>query len=90
MDWETLARLTGAVYPAPGVVYIDVWNCRAAVSRYVAIPGGLAGEPATNWEALEDDAIRAVEAQGGAVNWSGHYTCPPDLAEAAVWPETGA
>jgi len=56
------------------------------VSRYVPLAGGIATEPAANWEALEDDAHAAVETQGGAFNLSGHYLCPPELAERAAWP----
>jgi hypothetical protein len=71
----------------PGTVFVNVWNVRAAVSRVVAVRGGISSEPATNWETLEDDAIEAIEAQGGAVNLSGWYHCPPELAARAEWAE---
>ena len=71
----------------PGVV-ISVWNLRAAVCRRVDwSDGSWTYEPAANWEALEEEAIDAVEAQGGAINWSGLYECPWELAEKATWPE---
>lgn len=71
----------------PGQVFISVWNCRAVVSRYARAEGGVTSEAAANWEALEDAAVEAVEAQGGAHNLSGHYACPPELAERAMWGE---
>jgi hypothetical protein len=70
-----------------GTTFISVWNCRAAVSRYETARGGaLTFSLASNWETLEDDAIKAVEAHGGAINLSGHYSCPAELAERAEFP----
>lgn len=72
-------------------VIINVWNCRAAVARYVNDPPGATWtarttvEEASNWENLEDEAIEAVEEQGGWVTASGHYKCPPDLAHKATF-----
>lgn len=82
-----MLNLLGGPSMAPGVVFICVWNCRAAVSRYTRVEGGIAIESATNWEALEEDAITIIEAQGGAYNMSGHYICSPDLAARATWEE---
>ena len=71
----------------PGTVFIAVWNCRVAVSRYVAVAGGLISvEPAKNWPLLEVAANDAVEEQGGSFNLSGHYRCPHSLAALAEWP----
>lgn len=70
----------------PGEVIVDVWNCRAAVARYVAVVGGgISSQLADNWEDLEPTAVDAIEDFGGAVNVSGHYPCPADLAALAVW-----
>jgi len=67
---------------------IKVWNCRAAISRRVDLAnGGWTYEAAENWEDLEAAAIEAIEAAGGAVNMSGLYPCPPELAERACWKE---
>lgn len=78
----------GAVPIRPGVVFINVWNCRADVARFYAKPGAageIVSEYATNSDALADDAAAAVEAQGGAINWSGLYHCPAELAARAQW-----
>ncbi|MBC7233112.1 MAG: hypothetical protein H5T68_07740 [Chloroflexi bacterium] len=65
---------------------IDVWNCRAVVSKRKDLgPNEWTYEPATNWEDLEPDAIEAVEAQGGAINISGLYHCPLGLLERAIF-----
>lgn len=67
---------------------VSVWNCRAAVCRRRdRADGSWTYEPATNWEDLEPEALEVVEAQGGAVNLSGLYPCPLDLAERGEWPE---
>jgi len=67
---------------------ISVWNCRAAVSRIVNHGNGTwSYVEADNWEELEDDAIEAVEDFGGAINVSGQYPCPSELAERGVWSE---
>ena len=80
-------NLLGGPSMYPGVVFINVWDCRAAVSRYAPVKGGMSTEAAANWEALEDEAIEAIEAQGGAYNMSGHYVCPPELAARVTWEE---
>jgi hypothetical protein len=68
----------------PGRIIISVWNCRAAVSRYEARPGDvIVVVEATNWQDLEDEASAEVEAQGGAINFSGHYTSSYQLAARA-------
>jgi hypothetical protein len=65
---------------------IDVWNCRAAVSKRIDLANGSWGyQPARNWEDLEADAIEAVEAQGGTINVSGLYLCPLGLVERAIF-----
>jgi len=60
---------------------ISVVNCRAVVSRW----SGNELTPADNWEELEDDAISVVQDVGGAINLSGLYPCPPELAQRGVW-----
>jgi len=63
---------------------ISVWNCRATVSRRVDLDGGAwTYESASNWEELENEAIDAVENQGGAVNISSIYPCPIALGDKA-------
>ncbi len=67
---------------------IRVWNCRAAVCRWA--PSGANSqrcEMASNWEQLEKQALQALECQGGAMNLSGLYFCPPQLAEQAEFGE---
>ncbi len=67
-------------------VYIHVWDCRAAVARYVRLDAGtMTMERAANWQALEGDAEKAVDAAGGWITQSGHYPCPEQLAARAVW-----
>ena len=69
-------------------VVINVRNLRAVVSRRVDwSDGSWTYEPAANWEDLEGEAISAIEDQGGAINWSGLYECPKELAKKATWPE---
>lgn len=69
-------------------VFVSVWNCAAAVSRYISLPDGSETfEPALNWEQLEEEAIAEVEAQGGAINLSGHYKASSKLAAKAVFEE---
>jgi hypothetical protein len=70
-----------------GQVFIDVWNCRAQVSRYERYGDSITWQTAENWQHLEPAAVTAVEKQGGAINMSGHYQCPTDLAKMAVWRE---
>jgi len=68
---------------------IHVYNCRAVVVRRVELyAGSFQYEPAANWEELEEDAIEAVEAQGGALNWSGLYYCPSRIIQRAEWPQS--
>lgn len=69
----------------PGVIFINVWNCRALVAQYVSVPGGMSFEHATNAFDLEAEAIEAIQKQGGGFNMSGHYVCPADLAAKAVF-----
>lgn len=72
-----------------GVVCISVWNCRADVARFVALPdGAITTEYATNSDELADDATQAVSEQGGAINVSGFYHCPPEIAARAQWKAT--
>jgi hypothetical protein len=68
----------------PGRVIISVWNGRAAVSRYEARGANeIVVVEAQNWQDLEAEAEAEVYEQGGALNFSGHYTCSPHLAEHA-------
>ena len=67
---------------------IQVWNGRAAVSRYVwSTPDEVTIEHAINWEELEPQAIAAVEARGGTVHHDATYPCPADLVAQGWWPE---
>ncbi len=66
-----------------GQIIISVWNCRAAVSRYEPNEDGLSVVEAGNWQELEDAAVSEVEAQGGAINLSGHYQISRGLATRA-------
>jgi transcriptional regulator with XRE-family HTH domain len=69
-----------------GAIIVYVWDCRAAVARQVdGTGGGFSYQRAANWEELEDDAIQAIQQAGGAVNISGHYRCPAELAKRARW-----
>lgn len=80
----TFQRKEVRVMEAP--TFINVWNCRAAVSRFVPqSDGSLRLEAAANWQDLEDEAITAVREQGGGINISGHYYCPPELVRRARW-----
>jgi len=45
---------------------------------------------ADNWEELEEEATEALEALGGAINWSGQYPCPLELAKRGKWDEPPA
>jgi hypothetical protein len=75
----------------PGKVFIDVWDCRAMVAQYRAVEGrpqSVTWRRADNWEALEDQAEEAIEAQGGWITMSGHYECPAELAEKAVFSDS--
>ncbi len=67
---------------------ISVYNLRVAVSRYVKEADGFTIQPASNWEELEEDALREVENQDGARNLSGHYACSGELAARAVFVDT--
>jgi len=64
---------------------ISVSNCRAQVCACIPNERGWTLVPAENWEELEEEAIEAVEAQGGAINISGFYHCPAELADKAVF-----
>lgn len=62
-------------------VFISVSNGCAHVARSVN------GQEirASNWEALEDQALAEVEAQGGFATLSAIYECSQELAKQAVW-----
>lgn len=62
-------------------VHISVSDGRAHVARMVAQRDAWAA----NWEALEDDALAEVEAQGGFATLSAVYACSPGLAQRATW-----
>lgn len=76
------------IIPADGKTIIRVFAGRCLVARYVQTASyDFEVETAANWQALQDDARRAVEAQTGAITGSGDFECPPDLAARAVWAE---
>ncbi|HML22069.1 MAG TPA: hypothetical protein PKD09_10485 [Aggregatilinea sp.] len=66
-------------------VFILVADLRAKVARYrrIGAHGTFDVEIASNWEALELEALAAVEAAGGAYWAEDHYPCPPALAARA-------
>jgi hypothetical protein len=66
-----------------GQVIISVRDMRALVCRYTGTPEQISMEAAANWQELTEAAAEAVEAQGGAMNISGHYVCPEELAARA-------
>jgi hypothetical protein len=66
-----------------GRIIISVRDMRALVCRYTGTPEAIGMEAAENWQELTEAAAEAVEAQGGAMNSSGHYVCPEELAERA-------
>lgn len=70
-----------------GEIVINVWSMRAAVSKWFfsQVDGGYSLEQASNWQELEQEAIDAIDEQGGSVNISGQYRCPVELAEKAVF-----
>jgi len=68
---------------------VSVRDCRAVVCARVDIgETSWAYVPADNWEELESDAIAWIEALGAAVNMSGLYPCPVELAERARFSKT--
>ena len=75
----------GQPIPRDGGVFILVESGRAIVARYrQRSPRGTYGvQHALNWEALEQDALDAVEAAAGAFWVDDHYACPPALAARA-------
>lgn len=64
---------------------ILVADCQALVAK--RHPDGLGWQyvPADNWPALTEQARAEIERQGGALNLSGLYRCPPDLAALGAW-----
>jgi hypothetical protein len=62
------------------VIYVA--NMRAMVARFGA---NQKLRLARNWEGLEQDALRAIQDQGGGLNITGLYRCPRALAERALW-----
>jgi hypothetical protein len=68
-------------------VFILVRSGRAIVSRYrqSSARGAYDVQHARNWQALEREALDAVEAAGGAWWADDHYPCPPALAARAVF-----
>lgn len=69
-------------------VFIDVRHGRAFVSRHIEEDdGSFSWESAINEGELEPEAIGAVKDQGGDLSQDGHYTCPPELATRAIWPD---
>jgi len=64
---------------------INVSNCRAAVSRKELTASGYRIRHADNWQDLERAAQKAIEKQGGAINISGIYPCPDNLARRATF-----
>jgi hypothetical protein len=74
------------VIPADKLVIIAVRQRRAQVSRYRQT-GRFTYEleTARNWQAIETEAVRAVEDLIGAIVENADYPCPPELAAKAVW-----
>lgn len=77
--------------PADEQVVISVWNLRCMVSswEWSEDDGGYLLVRTSNAEALEDEARHAVEAQDGAINISGIYACPSELAAKARFGSEG-
>ncbi|MCL4466414.1 MAG: hypothetical protein M1389_10405 [Chloroflexi bacterium] len=73
-------------YPLAGLVVINVWSGRAAVSQWLPYhQGGWRLMEARNWEVLEARAVKEVVAQGGSITRAGHYICSNALARQALW-----
>jgi hypothetical protein len=66
-----------------GRIIISVRDMRALVCRYTGSPAQIGMQEAANWQELQEEALAAVAAQGGAMNISGHYVCPEELAARA-------
>jgi hypothetical protein len=85
-DWPKYERRVGAPeenenWRGKWRVHIHVANGHCQVAR---VRRGQT-EVASNWEALEDEAVLAVHEQGGSETMSGIYECPEDLAKEAIW-----
>ncbi len=75
------------VLPQDNHPLIHIEKGRAIVARYVqTAPYTYTTQPASNWDALESEALAAVQDQVGAPE-DGHYPCPPELATRAEWAE---
>jgi hypothetical protein len=72
--------------PSDKLAIIAVRRDGVKVARYRQIgPYVYEVEYATNWQALEKEAIQTVEEQIGAIVEDADYPCPRDLAAQAVW-----
>jgi hypothetical protein len=72
--------------PSDKLAIIAVRRDGVKVARYRQIGAYIYEvEYAANWQALEADAINAVEAQIGAIVEDADYPCPPELAAKAIW-----
>jgi len=69
------------------LVFIDVRNARAYVSRKRGTETSWTHEPCANWQQLEAMATAEIEQQGGWITMSGIYPCSSDLAALALWAE---
>lgn len=84
-DDEAGDRLIGAQLDQVPLHMILVADGAAMVAK--RHPDGLGWQyvPADNWRALSTLALAEVRLQGGAMNLSGLYRCPPELAELGRW-----
>ena len=69
-----------------GNVFISVDHAGVLVSRYEnGNAGTLQAVPAKNAQELQDDALLAVENQGGNAITQGHFDCPLHIAVKGSW-----
>lgn len=68
--------------------FVDVWNCRAALAWMVFSEDGVSShverhtEEEMEWLGITNDMLHAaVDAAGGAINWSGHYPITTTIKE---------
>jgi hypothetical protein len=68
--------------------FVDVWNCRAALAWMVFSEDGCSShverhtDEEMEWLGITNDMLHAaVDAAGGAINWSGHYPITGTIKE---------
>jgi hypothetical protein len=68
--------------------FVDVWNCRAALAWTVFSEDGHTShverhtDEEMEWLGITNDMLHAaVDAAGGAINWSGHYPITSTIKE---------